>query len=165
MQIVRLILLSTAFMVALSGPAMAVTPEELAALARAGLGEEVLLALIESTGLDRVIDAERSLGLKRAGVSDRVIAAAVRASHRTPAVTVPIAEAAAQCLDCEANIAVIGDKPPVTIVQREIYYLPFMWGVRAGRPSGRPAAPYLAGDRGFGRFINDGYNDRTPRGR
>jgi len=81
MQTVRLFLLVATLMLALSSGASAVTPDELAALAKAGLGDEVLLALIESTGLDRAVDAARTLALKRAGVSDRVIAAAVRASY------------------------------------------------------------------------------------
>lgn len=163
MPIVRLLLLAAAFMVALSRPALAVTPEELAALTRAGLGDEVLMALIESTGVDRVVDADRSLALKRAGVSDRVIAAAVRASHReAPAMSE--VEATSTCHGCDANIAVIGAAPVVTVVQREVYVLPWFWTVPVERPVG-PPRPYLSGRKGSGRFINDGFVDRTPRRR
>jgi hypothetical protein len=147
--------------------ASAVTPDELAALAKAGLGDEVLLALIESTGMDRSVDAARSITLKRAGVSDRVIAAAVRASYQPP--PPPIAEplAAAPCVECESNIAVIGGGPqPAAVVEREVYYLPWTWVAPVGPAHRRRSGPYLPGNKGgFGRFINDGFIDRPPRKR
>ncbi len=163
MPTVRWLLLVVMLTLAVSGTASAVTPDELAALAKAGLGDEVLLALIESTGVDRAVDATRSLALKRAGVSDRVIAAAVRASHQAPAPGVAEPVAAAPCVECEANVAVIGGgTPPVAVVQREVYYLPWTWAapVRPAHP--RPSGPYLPGNKGFGRFINDGFVDRMP---
>ena len=163
MQTVRLLLLVMILTLSTSGVASAVTPDELAALAKAGLGDEVLLALIESTGVDSAVDATRSLALKRAGVSDRVIAAAVRASHWEPAqasiLDAPVP--AAPCAECQANVAVIGAPPPVAVVEREVYYLPWILAVpvRHGHP--RPSGPYFAGNKGFGRFINDGFVDRT----
>ena len=163
MQTVRLLLLVMILTAGTFGTASAVTPDELAALAKAGLGDEVLLALIESTGVDRAVDATRSVALKSAGVSDRVIAAAVRASHWKPpqASTIDAPVATAPCLECEANVAVIGAPPPVAVVEREVYYLPWILAVpvRHGHP--RPSGPYLAGHKGFGRFINDGFVDRT----
>lgn len=143
-----------------SGTASAVTPDELAALAKAGLGDEVLLALIESTGVELSVDATRSLALKKAGVSDRVIAAAVRASYREPALSATVPVTAAPCVDCDANVAVIGAPPPVEVIQREVYYVPWIFGVptRPGHP--RPSGPYLTGHKGFGRFINDGFVER-----
>ena len=162
MQAVRLFMLVAMFSLATSSAAWAVTPDELATLAKAGLGDEVLLALIESTGLDRAIDAQRSLALKQAGVSDRVIAAAVRASYQAPApLAAPVA--VAPCDGCESNVAVIGGStPPVAVVEREIYYLPWIVGapVRPSHP--RASRPYLSGNKGFGRFINDGFVDRAP---
>lgn len=166
MQTVRFLLSLVMFTLAISGTASAVTPEELAALAKAGLGDEVLLALIDSTGVYLAVDAPRSLALKRAGVSDRVIAAAVRASHREPAqppsTYEPLAAplTAAPCAECEANVAVMGDTPPVTVVEREIYYLPWIVGVPARHGHSSPSGPYLAGNKGFGRFINDGFVER-----
>jgi len=161
MRTVRLSVLVATLLLAVPGWASAVTPDELAALTRAGLGDEVLLALIESTGMDRAVDAQRSLALKRAGVSDRVIAAAVRASNQAPA---PLAEpVVAPCIECENNVAVIGGSaPPVPVVEREVYYLPWILGapVRPSHP--RASRPYLSGYKGFGRFINDGFVDRTP---
>ena len=164
MQAVRWLLMAT-LALAVSGPALAVTPDELAALAQAGLGDEVLLALIESTGVDRAVDATRSLALRRAGVSDRVIAAAVRASHETPAVAA-IADpvAATPCEPCDANVAVIGGDSPVAVVQREVYYVPWIWAMPRGPAHPRPSGPYLPGHKGVGRFINDGVAAST-RGR
>ena len=166
MQTVRLFLLLAMLVLALSSGASAVTPDELAALAKAGLGDEVLLALIESTGLDRAMDAARSLALKRAGVSDRVIAAAVRASHQAPAPLLAEPDAAAPCVECETNVAVIGGGAPlVDVVQREVYYVPWIWAVPVRPAHPRVSGPYLPGNKGFGRFINDGFVDRTPDSR
>lgn len=164
MPIVRSLLVAATFIVALSVPAMAVTPEELAALTRAGLGDEVLIALIESTGLDRVVDAQRSLALKRDGVSDRVIAAAVRASHREVPGALDTGPVTPDCAGCSDNIAVIGDAQTMAVVQREVYYLPWIWIAPVEAPAG-PPRPYMSGHKGFGRFINDGFGDRTRRRR
>jgi hypothetical protein len=159
MRPMRALLAAVALMAASAGPAMAVTPDELAALARAGLGEEVLLALIESTGVDQAVNAPQALSLRQAGVSERVIAAAVRASHRPPEVGNE-APMPAPCEDCHANVAVIGGAPPLTVIEREIYYVPIWTAPIVPSPPG-PSRPYLEGDRGFGRFINDGFPDRT----
>jgi hypothetical protein len=167
MQIVRLFVLVATLLLATSSGASAVTPDELAALAKAGLGDEVLLALIESTGMDRGVDAARSLALKRAGVSDRVIAAAVRASYQPPPLPMADPVAAAPCVECEANVAVIGGgPPPPAVVEREVYYLPWILGAPVRQAHARRSGPYLPGNTGgFGRFINDGFVDRTPRRR
>ena len=162
MQTVRLLLLVMILTLGTSGMASAVTPDELAALAKAGLGDEVLLALIESTGVDLAVDATRSLALKRAGVSDRVIAAAVRASWAPAQASILDAPvAAAPCVECQSNVAVIGAPPPVAVVEREVYYLPWILAMPVGHGHPRPSGPYLAGHKGFGRFINDGFVDRT----
>lgn len=159
MKTMRALLAAVALAVASAGPAQAVTPDELAALARAGLGDEVLLALIESTGVDQAVNATQSLSLRQAGVSERVIAAAVRASHRLPDAGIE-APMPAPCDDCRENIAVIGGAPPATVIEREIYYVPIWTApIVPGRPG--PPRPYLEGHRGFGRFINDGFVDRT----
>ncbi len=163
MQTVRLFVLVATLLLTGSSAASAVTPDELAALAKAGLGDEVLLALIESTGMDRGVDAARSLALKRAGVSDRVIAAAVRASYQPPPLPIVEPVAAAPCIECEANVAVIGGgPPPVAVVEREVYYLPWILGAPVRPAHTRRPGPYLPGNKGgFGRFINDGFVDRT----
>lgn len=161
MPVVRSLFVAASIVLALAVPALGVTPEELAQLTRAGLGDEVLIALIESTGMDRVVDAQRSLALRRDGVSDRVIAAAVRASHREAPGPLEPGPVASDCVGCGDNIAVIGDTPSLTVIQREVHYLPWIWIAPVAAPPG-PPRPYLSGHRGFGRFINDGFVDRTP---
>jgi hypothetical protein len=155
--------------------ALAVTPAELAELTRAGLGDEVLLALIDTTGLPEPIDAAGALSLKRAGVSERVIAAAVRASRPPQAALEP--EPAADCLPCADDAFGAGrawsSSPPETPepatlareVYREVYvYVPVVVGQPVRPTRGRPAKPYFEGDRGFGRFINDGVGlPRDPK--
>jgi hypothetical protein len=151
----------------LSHSAWAVTPAELAELTKAGLGDEVLLALIDATGLPQPIDASGALSLKHAGVSDRVIAAAVRASRPFEPASEP--EPTADCLPCPDNAfrdgpawhqSPPGTPEPVTLareVYREVYvYVPVVVGQPVRPTRSRPVRPYFEGDRGFGRFINDG---------
>jgi hypothetical protein len=66
-----------------TGRAEAVSVNDIIALARAGLGDEVLLALIEVEGSVFTIDKATLTRLKEAGVSERVIVAMVK-SGRTP---------------------------------------------------------------------------------
>jgi len=63
--------------------AEAVTVKDIIDLTRAGLGEEVLLALVEVDGGVFNIDTATLTDLKKAGVSERVIEAMIR-SGRTP---------------------------------------------------------------------------------
>jgi len=152
-----------------AGSAAAVTPAELAELARAGLGDEVLLALVESTGLPEPVDAASAIALKRAGVSDRVIAAAVRASQPLQRATPEPLAYCAGCLESATEAAMeapanetqapMAVEPEVYPEVREVYvYVPVAVAQPVHRPRQRPAKPYFEGDRGFGRFINDGVN-------
>src|SRR5687768_4478144 len=59
----------------------ALTIKDLLELSRAGLGEEVLLALIEVDGGVYAIDTTTLKSLKEAGVSERVIVALVRSGR------------------------------------------------------------------------------------
>ena len=156
---VRGILLVAALAAHLATPALAVTPAELAALSRAGLSDQVLLALIETTGVDHPVDAQGALELQGAGVSQPVIAAAVRASHLAVAEHgLPATPPDVPCEGCD-NIAVIGGAtPPEPDVQRDAYimHVPVVVVIPARGHLPRRARPYFEGDRGFGRFINDG---------
>lgn len=64
-------------------PARALTVKEVAELAKAGVGEEVLLALIETDPRVYTMDPAAVKLLKEAGVTDPVIVALIR-SGRTP---------------------------------------------------------------------------------
>lgn len=165
MTIVRAFIAALLLLASTPVSAVAVTPDELVALTRSGLSVDVLLALIETTGVERPIDANGALELRRAGVSQQVIAAAIRASHRRPG-----GEDARQAQLGEpmpsdeppANIAVIGgaSEPSPVVVEREIYYVPWLVGVPVHPGPLRKPQPYFTGDRGFGRFINDGTSVR-----
>jgi hypothetical protein len=63
--------------------AEALTVRDIVELSRAGLGDEVLLALIDVNRGVYAIDPETLKTLKQAGVSDRVIAALVRSGRET----------------------------------------------------------------------------------
>jgi hypothetical protein len=132
----------------------AVTPDELVELSRAGLGDEVLVALIEATGMPSPLGAEEARRLKTEGLSDAVIAAAVHASNATRPGPEP---------EPVPNVAVIGSAPesPV-VVEREIVFVPWLVPVRKPGRVPRPPTPYFNGDRGFGRFINDGAAAPAP---
>ena len=84
--------LSTILVVALfltAGRAEAVTTKDIIDLARAGLGEAVLLALIEVDGGVFTIDKTTLTSLKAAGVSERVIEAMIRSGRNRPIETPP----------------------------------------------------------------------------
>jgi hypothetical protein len=63
----------------------AVTIRDIVDLTKAGLGDEILLALIEVDGSVFRIDPETLTMLKREGVSERVILAMVRSGRMRPA--------------------------------------------------------------------------------
>jgi hypothetical protein len=67
-----------------SASAEAVTIRDIVDLTRAGVGDEILLALIEVDGGVFSIDTETLTMLKREGVSERVIVAMVRSGRNRP---------------------------------------------------------------------------------
>jgi hypothetical protein len=141
-----------------SAPVLAVTPDELAELRRAGLGDEVLLALIETTGVQGSLSTAAALDLKRAGVSDRVIAAAIRRGHVADVAAAPPLDMVA---DDVPNVAIIGAaEPEVLGASPEIVLVPWIIPVGHGHTPRRPQKPYLGNFRGFGRFINDDFRPR-----
>jgi hypothetical protein len=79
----RLVLLLLV-MVGLSVPAEALTIRDVIELTRAGLGDEVLLALIDVDRGVYSIDTRTLKQLKEAGVSDKVIVALVRSGRERP---------------------------------------------------------------------------------
>jgi hypothetical protein len=93
--------------------AEAVTLEEIVELTRAGLSDDVLLALIEIDQRVFAIDPATLSGLKKAGVSDRVIIAIVK-SGRTPPPPPPPAPVAVTPPDPpEPQVIVIEREPPI----------------------------------------------------
>lgn len=86
----RRLLIATLVAAALATPAEALTLKDLMELARAGLGDEVLLALIEVDRGVYAIDPATLKQLKAAGVSDKVIAALIRSGREAPPDPAPL---------------------------------------------------------------------------
>jgi hypothetical protein len=129
--------------------ALAVTPEELARLRAAGLGEQVLLALVDTTGVQGRVGADEAMDLARAGVSDRVIAAAIRRAAADEARVLLPPEPVV-----ETPLQAIAPEPPVVTEFVPVPVAPWVaLPVVPRRPHG-PAKPTLGSYKGPGRFIN-----------
>lgn len=85
----RVLLISLVVFSLSAARADAVTAKDIVDLTRAGLGEEVLLALIEVDGSLFTIDTDTLKSLKSAGVTDRVIEAMVRSGRAPQAIPPP----------------------------------------------------------------------------
>lgn len=83
MAIIRRVFLAIVAVFVLAGRAEAVTIRDLIELSKAGLGDEVLIALIEVDKRVFTVDTATLKKLKEGGVSDAVIVALIR-SGRTP---------------------------------------------------------------------------------
>jgi hypothetical protein len=105
----------TAGLTLLPARAQAITLQEIIELTKAGLGEEVLLALIEIDPRVYPVDPETLTKLKAAGVKEKVIVAIVR-SGRTP-LPMPAPVAAVEPDPVPVNAP--DPAPPVVVVERE----------------------------------------------
>ena len=137
---------------AIPAAALAVTPEELARLRAAGLGDQVLLALVDTTGVQGRVGADEAMDLARAGVSDRVIAAAIRraADDEARALLPPepiVEQTAPEAIAPAPEPPVVTEFVPVPVVPWVVV------PVVPRRPHG-PAKPTLGDYKGPGRFIN-----------
>ena len=98
----RLLILSFALLALIPARADALTVRDVVELARAGLGDDIILALIEVNRSVFPIDTATLKTLQAAGVGERVILAMIRSQRTQPAVPVadvtdaPEALAAAQ---------------------------------------------------------------------
>ncbi|MEP6918280.1 MAG: hypothetical protein ABJC89_21715 [Acidobacteriota bacterium] len=99
----------------------ALTVRDIVELSRAGLGEDVLLALIEVDPSVFPIDAETLKGLKASGVTDRVIVAMVR-SARTPPPLLDIAAPAHDPQPAEPQVVVIEHHDPPVVREVQVAY-------------------------------------------
>ena len=108
----------------------ALTVRDIVELTGAGLGEEVLLALIEVDRSVFPIDTATLKRLKAAGVSERVILAMIRSGRTQPAVTEPIAvDESASPRVTEPQVVVIDhhDAPQVREVPVAVpVYVPYV---------------------------------------
>jgi hypothetical protein len=151
--------------------AWAVSTRDLIELSKAGLGDEVLVALVEADGTVFNLDAPRILELRAAGVSERVITAMLKNASRASAPSAVAATERANAAqgtvpddrDGAPYFVIIGEKPAAPPPPpAPTYIVPWVpLGGTHGRPAhrSRPIIEY----RGFGRFINDGWIDNTRR--
>jgi hypothetical protein len=168
----RLILLLAA-LVALPIPAAAVTVRDIVALSRAGLPDDILTALIDADRTIFTLDAGQILELKREGVSETVLLKMLRSRREFEPRPEPAPrEVAPQ--EIAPQVVVIGggsagEAPAADVAYWQrmpppFLYTPFpIWGPVPSHGRGRrPApAPFLPPEqRGFGRFINDGWIGR-----
>lgn len=143
--------------------AHAVSARDIIELSKAGLSDEILIALIDADRTVFTLDKEQILDLRKAGVSERVLLKMLRTrrEYEAPELTSLVQDRAPE----HPGLVIIGAQPPpppVTVVVPQYvvpqYYLvPFsIWGPRHAPRT--PAPPVLAPEhRGFGRFINDGW--------
>jgi hypothetical protein len=144
--------------------ASAVTVRDIIELTKAGLTDDILIAVIEADRTVFTLDKEQILELKKAGVSKTVILKMLRTrkEHEAAAATTP---APAPMPMPQPEIVVIGatpPPPPVTVVVPQYLFVPYsIWGVPAPHGPRVAPQPVLAPEyRGFGRFINDGWVQR-----
>lgn len=137
----RIPILALTALLAVAAPARAVTMDDIVALAKAGVGAEVLVALIDADDSVFGLTTDDVVALKQAGVPDAVVVRMLRAAKRVPA----------------ADTSRAAKVPTVPAV------VAFPYPVFVGVPvfPGVPLVnvPRLTYDvpRGFGRFINDGF--------
>lgn len=91
-------------------PASAVTIDEVLSLAKAGVSDQTIIAMIDRDQTIFTIDAAELLTLKSAGVSEPVLRAMLR-SGRHPAPAAPAAQAAEPILPPPADMVVVGHEP------------------------------------------------------
>lgn len=150
--------------------ANAVTVRDIIELTRAGLPDDVLVAVIDADRTVFVLDKDQILELKEAGVSRAVLLKMLR-SRREFDPSTGAGQGAPQDAPVvtEAppppHLVVIGAPPapqPVTIVVPQYFYVPVpIWGAAAPHAPRLAPQPFMPPERrGFGRFMNDGWVDR-----
>lgn len=141
--------------------ASAVSVRDIIELTKAGLSDDILIAVIEADRTVFTLDKDQILELKKAGVSKAVLLKMIRT--RIELEPTPEAPPSTDTYR-QPEVVVIGTQPPtppVTIVVPQYYFVPYsIWGAPAHHVP--PAAPPVIAPeyRGFGRFINDGWVNR-----
>jgi hypothetical protein len=157
---IRTLLFVAAFLVPVS--ASAVTTRDIIELTKAGLSDDILIALIDADRTVFVLDKDQILELKHAGVSRAVLLKMVRSRREFE--SAPELPPVTDAQPTQPEVVVIGQPapPPVTVVVPQYFLVPYsIWGVPTHHTPRPALPPVLAPEyRGFGRFINDGWVDR-----
>jgi hypothetical protein len=165
MPAIRMILFLAALLV--PAAASAVTVRDIIEFTKAGLSDDILIALIDADRTVFSLDKNEILALKKAGVSEAVLLKMIRSRREfdLPAATqepeMAPAIAAPQPAVPEVVVAGAQAPPPVTVVVPQYFYVPYaIWGVPTRHPIRTPQPVVAPEYRGFGRFINDGWVNR-----
>jgi hypothetical protein len=161
----------------LTVPVRAISVAEIIQLVRAGVSDDVVVALVQTGRTVFELDAGQVTMLKGAGVSDRVLLALVD-TNRPPSRDAPSPPVDDQQEWVPAPGAVVGGTtaaeeggtgagwtqsgtiPAIFIVPVPVV-TPFTVSSVGRVRLHTERQPYFAGDRRFGGFLNDGYIDHT----
>jgi hypothetical protein len=148
-------------------PAFAVSLRDLVELSRAGVGDEVLVALIDIEPGPFQVSAEQVLQLRAAGLSDRVIARLIR--HKQPVQAAAAPDGTAVAVEPpDAGTVVVPGQPPapapgLTVQVQNVVmpasvpvFVPVFVGGHSGPARAAAASAAPPPYQGVGRFINDG---------
>lgn len=158
--------------------ARAVSIRDLVELSRAGLSDDILLAVLEADPTIFDLDADTIIEMRRAGLSERVIAAMLRSGRASArddlnrlnrmddldqvgdqGPLMPPESFASDPYATQPEVVVIGGRsearPEPTVMYVPVPVFGFTHHVLQSR--GRPAPDALNTQRGFGRFMNDGF--------
>ena len=140
MRVIPTLLLLLALMPA---PASAVTIQQVVALSKAGVSDEVVLALIDRDKTIFAIDPDQLIALKREGLSETVVLAMLRSGRQEPPVLSEAASAeATRALPTEPILVIVGHGPdrPNTYHSFDTIDAPrsFGYGIPAVFPYGVP---------------------------
>jgi hypothetical protein len=152
------IVLALVLVLATAPGAYAVTIHDIVALTKAGLSDDIILALLEADPTIFSIDAAKLMELRRDGVSERVLIAMLK-SGREPAAPPPVEPAAVA--DPALAPDPVQQAPQVVIIEHEPQTIEYVVPYPVYYPTFRtfpPSRTHKAGEgeRGFGRFVNDG---------
>jgi hypothetical protein len=151
----------------------AVSVQDVIELTRAGLGDEVIVALVETSGAVYTLSPQQVLELKHAGVSERVIVLMLRQGRTNPPVPPPAApDPAASAASppalpygaaWQAGGVPPGEAPSTTVVVvTPGFGYPVFVPWRPFHPPRAHGVRHADRSGGFGRFINDGFRTGTP---
>ena len=135
------IMLPVALLLALlPGTASALTVQEVVALSKAGISDEVLLTLIERDKTIFTIDPDQLIALTRDRVSEKLVLAMLRSGRQEPPPSSPApAASVTHAVPADPGVVMFGHGPSRPNTYHEFDQL----GLVAG-PSVVYAAPYLA---------------------
>jgi hypothetical protein len=165
-------LLLVALAVCVPVTAHAVTVRDIIELSKAGLSDEVLIALIDADRTIFTLDTEQILDLKHAGVGEKVLLkmlATRREFEPAPGADVRIEQPSNGQIASQPHVVVIGGPPApptsVTVVVPQFVPFPIFGTLDPHVRRGNVIPVFVDDDRGFGRFRNDGWSSpHTSRG-